>query len=397
MVEWKKLGEIMTIVRGASPRPITNYITNDADGVNWIKIGDVASDAKYITSSNEKITKEGAAKSRFLHSGDFILSNSMSFGRPYILKIDGCIHDGWIAMSDFEQHVSSGYLYEILNSNKVQDYWKMKANNGGAMTNLNSDIVRQTIIPIPSLSEQSRIVSILDTFTSSISNLKQQIEERRKQYEYERDLLLDLEGKEGVEMKKLGEVCEIKNGYTPSTKKPEFWENGSIPWFTLEDIRKNGRILSDAIKHITPTGVKKSGLFPQNSIIVSTTATIGEYALITRDFLCNQQISCISVKEATRGKLLPKYLYYLSNSIGNWCKKNVNGGGSLLIVSTSKLNNLFIPLPPLSTQSRIVSILDTFEQSIANLEEQLAMREKQYEYYRNQLLTFEGEEERGKT
>ncbi len=252
-------------------------------------------------------------------------------------------------------------------------------------------------IPIPSLSEQQRIVSILDTFTSSISNLKQQIEERRKQYEYERDLLLDLEGKEGVEMKKLGEVCEIKNGYTPSTKKPEFWENGSIPWFTLEDIRKNGRILSDAIKHITPTGVKKSGLFPQNSIIVSTTATIGEYALITRDFLCNQQISCISVKEATRGKLLPKYLYYLSNSIGNWCKKNVNGGGSLLIVSTSKLNNLFIPLPPLSTQSRIVSILDTFEQSISNLEEQLAMREKQYEYYRNQLLTFEGEEERGKT
>ena len=210
-------------------------------------------------------------------------------------------------------------------------------------------------------------------------------------------MLLDLEGKEGVEMKKLGEVCEIKNGYTPSTKKPEFWENGSIPWFTLEDIRKNGRILSDAIKHITPTGVKKSGLFPQNSIIVSTTATIGEYALITRDFLCNQQISCISVKEATRGKLLPKYLYYLSNSIGNWCKKNVNGGGSLLIVSTSKLNNLFIPLPPLSTQSRIVSILDTFEQSISNLEEQLAMREKQYEYYRNQLLTFEGEEERGKT
>ena len=102
MVEWKKLGEIMTIVRGASPRPIKKYITNDVNGINWIKIGDVSPDAKYITSSNEKITKEGAEKSRFLHSGDFILSNSMSFGRPYILKIDGCIHDGWIAMSNFE-------------------------------------------------------------------------------------------------------------------------------------------------------------------------------------------------------------------------------------------------------------------------------------------------------
>ena len=93
-----------------------------------------------------------------------------------------------------------------------------------------------------------------------------------------------------VEWKKLGEVCTIRNGYTPSTKIPEFWENGNIPWFTLEDIRKNGRYLNDAIKHITLKGVKKGVLFPKNSIIISTTATIGEYALIRTDFLCNQQI-----------------------------------------------------------------------------------------------------------
>jgi type I restriction enzyme S subunit len=389
MVEWKTLGDIMTIVRGASPRPIKNYITDSKEGINWIKIGDVSPDAKYITKANERITKEGAEKSRFLHEGDFILSNSMSFGRPYILKIDGCIHDGWIAMSDFEKHVSPGYLYEILNSNGVQDYWKMKANNGGAMTNLNSDIVRSTIIPIPSLSEQTRIVGILDTFTSAIDNLKEQIAQRRKQYEYYRDQLLDLEGKEGVEMIKLGDICFIKNGYTPSTKNPEFWEGGSLPWFTLDDIRKNGRILTDAIKHITATGVKKSGLFPKESIIISTTATIGEFALINTDFLCNQQITSLSIKAIYKDQLLAKFLYYLSDGIGKWCKKNVNGGGSLLIVSTSKLNNYVIPVPSLSEQQRIVSILDTFEASIQNLEAQLKEREKQYEYYRNKLLTFE--------
>ena len=109
----------------------------------------------------------------------------MSFGRPYILKIDGCIHDGWIAMSDYEKTVISGYLYEVLNSNFVQDYWKQKANNGGAMSNLNSDIVRETEIPVPTISEQARIVGVLDTFTSSIENLNLQIAERRKQYEWD--------------------------------------------------------------------------------------------------------------------------------------------------------------------------------------------------------------------
>ena len=244
-------------------------------------------------------------------------------------------------------------------------------------------------IPMPAPSEQNRIVGILDTFTASIDNLKEQIAQRRKQYEYYRDQLLDLEGKEGVEMKTLGEICIIKNGYTPSTKEPSFWENGTLPWFTLEDIRKNGRILKDAIKHITSLGVKRGGLFPKDSIIISTTATIGEYALIKSDFLCNQQITCLTIKEEMKGHLLPKYLYYLSDGIGKWCKSHVNGGGSLLIVSTSKLIGLQVPLPPLSEQQRIVSILDKFEASIQNLEAQLSQREKQYEYYRNKLLTFE--------
>lgn len=192
-VEMKTLGEIMQIARGASPRPIKNFITSDEKGVNWIKIGDVSPNDKYIIKTNEKISQKGAEKSRFLHPGDFILSNSMSFGRPYILKIEGCIHDGWIFMSGYDDSVIADYLYEVLNSDFVQKYWKTKANNGGAMTNLNSDIVRATVIPIPSFSEQERIVSILDTFEESISNLEAQLEQRQKQYEYYRNQLLTFE------------------------------------------------------------------------------------------------------------------------------------------------------------------------------------------------------------
>lgn len=294
--------------------------------------------------------------------------------------------DNRIATSNDTSVLNNKYLYYFMLSriDTIGSFYR-----GAGIKHPSMSSVLNMDIPVPSITEQTRIVGILDTFTASIENLKQQIAQRRKQYEHYRDQLLDLEGKEGVEMKSLGEICIIKNGYTPSTKNPDFWNNGSLPWFTLEDIRKNGRVLVDAIKHITPSGVKKGGLFQKDSIIVSTTATIGEYAIIKTDFLCNQQITCLSIKEICKKQLLPKFLYYLADGIGKWCKQNVNGGGSLLIVSTSKLQKKPIPVPSLQDQSRIVSILDTFEASIANLEQQLAQRERQYEYYRNKLLTFE--------
>lgn len=195
-VERKKLGEIMTIQRGASPRPISKYITEDSNGVNWIKIGDTSTDSKYVVSCAEKITQEGAKKSRFLKAGSFILSNSMSFGRPYILKIDGCIHDGWISMTDFENVITPDFLYHVLMSSVIQYEMRQKASNGGAVSNLNSDIVKSIEIPIPSPTEQERIVKILDKFdtltTSLTSGLPAEIKLRKQQYEYYRDYLFGL-------------------------------------------------------------------------------------------------------------------------------------------------------------------------------------------------------------
>ena len=181
-------------MRGASPRPISQYIANDPNGVNWIKIGDVEVGSKYVTKSAEKITLEGASKSRKVENGDFILSNSMSFGRPYILGIDGCVHDGWIILSGFENSCTSDFLYYLLNTRLVQNYWKQRAAAGGSIQNLNSDIVKGTIIPIPSLEVQEQIVSILDRFDTLVNDLKNglpaEIALRRKQYETYRDKLL---------------------------------------------------------------------------------------------------------------------------------------------------------------------------------------------------------------
>ena len=192
-VVWKTLGEVAKIQRGASPRPISNYIIQNGDGIPWIKIGDTSLNSKYIEKTEQKISYEGALKSRILEEGDFVISNSMSYGRPYILKIKGAIHDGWASISGFKKELNPDFLYHYLSSNDVQHYWKSKINSS-SVSNLNVDIIKTLIIPIPPLAEQEKITAILDKFdtlTNSVSEgLPQEIALRRKQYEYYRKQLL---------------------------------------------------------------------------------------------------------------------------------------------------------------------------------------------------------------
>ena len=151
------IGSLCVVERGASPRPIHDFITNAPDGVNWIKIGDAEVGGKFITRTNERITPEGAAKSRRVKPGDFILSNSMSFGRPYIMAIEGCIHDGWLLLRDFVKDLNSDFLYSILGSTLVLEQFE-RAATGGVVNNLNSELVRNVRIPLPPLATQQAIV-----------------------------------------------------------------------------------------------------------------------------------------------------------------------------------------------------------------------------------------------
>ncbi|MCY9826364.1 restriction endonuclease subunit S [Vibrio chagasii] len=192
-VDIKSLGELAKIQRGASPRPIVRYIANDENGVPWIKIGDTTPSSKLVTKTAQRITLEGSKKSRLLKKGDFIMSNSMSYGRPYILAIDGAIHDGWASISEFGKHLNSDFLYHYLSSNKVKNYWESKINSS-SVSNLNSDIIRSLPIPMIPLDKQVSIAKTLDEFDALscgiIADLPKEIELRQKQYEYYRDLLL---------------------------------------------------------------------------------------------------------------------------------------------------------------------------------------------------------------
>lgn len=152
---WVRLGDVSYIVRGGSPRPIKQYITDNEDGINWIKIGDVEKGGKYIFETKEKIIPEGEKKSRKVYPGDFLLTNSMSFGRPYISKIEGCIHDGWLLIHDLNGF-NQDYLYYLLSSGFLYKQFTQKA-SGSTVDNLNIEKVSSAIIPLPPMAEQIRI------------------------------------------------------------------------------------------------------------------------------------------------------------------------------------------------------------------------------------------------
>ncbi|SMP41802.1 restriction endonuclease subunit S [Fibrobacter sp. UWB10] len=158
--EWVRFGDVSYIVRGGSPRPIKQYITSDKNGINWIKIGDVEKGGKYIFETKEKIIPEGEKKSRRVYPGDFLLTNSMSFGRPYISKIEGCIHDGWLLIHDLKGF-DQDYLYYLLSSRFLYNQFTQKA-SGSTVDNLNIDKVSSAIIPLPPLAEQKRIAKKIE-------------------------------------------------------------------------------------------------------------------------------------------------------------------------------------------------------------------------------------------
>lgn len=161
------LGDFMTIQRGGSPRPIGKYLTNDEDGLNWIKISDGTNSSKYIKETKEKITKEGLNKTREVKPGDFILSNSMSFGRPYIMKIPGCIHDGWLKLSDYEKYFDIDFLYYFLGSKDIFQKFN-NASRGSTVKNLNTNIVSNIEVGIPSLENQKEIAKKIIKFEKEI-------------------------------------------------------------------------------------------------------------------------------------------------------------------------------------------------------------------------------------
>ena len=190
---------------------------------------------------------------------------------------------------------------------------------------------------------------------------------------------------DGVDFYPIEELFTTRNGYTPSKSNSSYWENGTVPWFRMEDIRENGGILSESLQSVHESALKKGGMFPAGSIIVATSATIGEHALINVDFLCNQRFTVLILKDEFKNLLSPKFIYYYSFILDRWCLSNTTQS-SFASVDMKRFKKFEFPVPPLEIQEAIVEILDKFTNLEAELEAELEARTLQYEYYRDSLF-----------
>ncbi len=280
------------------------------------------------------------------------------------------------------RNASLRYLFYSLQCIDVSDIVR------GVPPKINQANMRNILIPVPSLSEQKRIVGILDTFTASIDNLKEQIAQRRKQYEYYRDQLLDLEGKPGVEMKSLGEVGEFIRG--AGILKSDFVDEG-FPCIHYGQIHtKYGISATKAFSQIDETLYKKCKKAVKGDVVLATTSEDAEGCAKPVAWLGEEEVAVSGDAYIYHHNQNGKFMAYQFMTHNFMLFKIMNATGVKVVrISGDNMAKYEFPLPSLEEQQRIVSILDTFEVSIQNLEAQLKQREKQYEYYRNKLLTFE--------
>ena len=414
---------VCEIARGGSPRPIKQFLTDSIDGINWIKIGDTAKESKYINSAKEKIISAGVTKSRMVHAGDFLLTNSMSFGRPYILNIDGCIHDGWLVISNYEKIYDRDFLYYMLSS-KVAYYQFCNVVSGAVVKNLNIEKVSLSLFPLPPLAEQERIVTKLEELLplverygdkqNSLDKLKndfpvllkksilqeavqgrlvpqdpsdepasvlleriraekqrlikegkikkdknESIIYRRDNSHYEKrgskenciDEYLPYELPKNWQWERWGNISEsIQYGYNAPAKN-----EGTIKMVRISDIQNN-EVLWDTVPFcdIEEDNIKNYLLQPGDILFARTGGTVGKSYLV-RNVPERAIYAGYLIRTRYSKLLLSEYLKYFMESELYWSQLR---SGTIATAQPNcngkTLGSMFVPIPPLKEQYRIV-------------------------------------------
>lgn len=407
--EWVRFEDIFEIARGGSPRPIKQFLTESDDGINWIKIGDTDIGGKYILCTKEKIIPEGLSKTKLVEPGDLLLTNSMSYGRPYILKTRGAIHDGWLVLSPYLKQTDKEFFYYVISSTYVHNEFARTV-SGAVVKNLNKDKVKKIIVPLPPLAEQHRIVAKIEELHPDIDAYDkvqtklQAIEQRfpddmkksllqyaiegklvpqRKEEGTAKDLLAEIRAEKArlVKEKKikkskplpaitddekpfdipdswewvrLEEIGTIIGGGTPKTQILEYWD-GDIPWLTPADMKFIGKYAMSGNRNISLLGLQKSSarLMPKGTVLFSSRAPIG-YIAIAKNKICTNQGFKSVVPFIMHGN---EYIYYCLKARLKDIQLRASGT-TFKEISGSEFGKTMIPLPPLAEQHRIVAKLE---------------------------------------
>ena len=395
--EWEalSLGEHSQIFRGGSPRPIQEFLTTSDTGVNWIKIGDVDADAKYITATEEKIIPEGVSRSRMVYEGELILSNSMSYGRPYIMNIQGCIHDGWLVIQKYDKAFDRDYLYYALSSNlTMQQYIAMAA--GSSVQNLNKEKVAKVVLPKPEIPEQKKIAEILSDADVLITDLQKLIRKKKDIRQGTMQMLVTgkkrLNGYSGEWVKiNLAKNSKLKarigwqglttaeyldEGYSYLITGTDF-QDGQIKW--------NGCHFVNYDRYVQDPNIQVT----DGDLLLTKDGTIGKVAYVTnlkRPATLNSGV--FVVKPITDAYTAHFMFYVLESSVFKEFLQQLSAGSTINHLYQKDLVkfDLFVP-PTIEEQEAISEILFDMDSEIHKLEDKLNKYEEVKQGMMDELLT----------
>ena len=400
--EVAKLKNIVSIVRGGSPRPIEAYMSDNDNDVNWIRISDTEKGSKYITHTSRKLIASGISKSRFIKRGSLILTNSMSFGEPYILDIDGCIHDGWVAFSDFKK-IDKEFLYYFLTSPLAKIQFEQQV-DGGVVKNLNIDKIGDTVILLPSLIDQNKVIAHLDSLTSETNSLLSKTITSIEEYKKLKQAVITQAVTKGVrgerEMKDSGVewigaipkewVCEkikyatsISRGlFNHRPRNDERYYNGKYPFIQTGDVANATKYIVSYSQTLNELGKSVSKEFPKGTLTMTIAANVGDVAILNFDaYFPDSVVGFIPNKN-----IRTLYLFYIFSAMKDEFTRTAIKSTQLNL-NIDRVKETFIPVTlNVNEQCEIENYL---ESKCAEIDGLIAKKEqlvKELENYKKSLI-----------
>lgn len=385
------LGDYAQIFRGGSPRPIQSFLTTSDQGINWIKIGDVGAGEKFIKSTEEKIIPEGVSRSRMVYKGDLILSNSMSYGRPYIMNIEGCIHDGWLVIQKYDRLFNREYLYYALSSDlTMRQYVAMAA--GSSVQNLNKEKVSKVVLPCPKISEQKKIAAVLSSIDALIVDLQKLIRKKKDVLYGSMQKLMTGEIRlqgfyEEWELVEIGSVAKVIDPH-PSHRAPEAVEYG-IPFVGIGDIDEEGNINKKSARIVDESVYAEHSQrydLSKNLIGIGRVASLGKVIRLRNDigeYAISPTMAVIAFESID-----PMFAYYYMRSSEFQDQFTSSSNGSTRqSVGMHYIRNLYIRKPSPEEQVELSRCLGDMDYEIRKLEEKYSKYQKVKQGMMEELLT----------
>jgi type I restriction enzyme S subunit len=366
------LGEIFHVARGGSPRPIQDYLTEDPDGINWIMISDASDSSKYITGTKRRIRKEGAKRSRVVHPGDFLLTNSMSFGRPYIMRTSGCIHDGWLVLSKREDNVDPDFFYHLLGSDPIYREFERLA-PGATVKNLNIDLVEGVRVPLPPLPEQRRIAAILDQAEALRTKRRAAL---AKLDILAQSIFIEMFGDPAENPKKwpIRAISDLLDSASYGTSEKSMAE-GEFPVLRMNNITRTGRMDLTDLKYMDLSKALHSRYLVQAGDVLFNRTN-------SRDLVGKTAIYREGKPMAYAGYLIrlrvndrndPEYLAGFLNS--SYAKRMLRGMCKSIIgmanINATEVQSMMVTCPPIEVQRTYAKQIGAIEKIRSSFEESL--------------------------